>query len=68
MLFTIITYRFPAVDIAAILHALLLCLALVVIPIVAVVAVNVLWPLIAAVLGKLALGGALTALFGWATL
>ena len=68
MLFTILAHRFPAIDIAAILHALLLCLALVVIPIVAVVAVNILWPLIAATLGKLAVGGALTAVFGWVTL
>lgn len=67
MLFTILTHRF-AIDLDAILRTLIVCLALVVIPVVAVVAVNVLWPLIAATLGKLALGGVLTAVFGWATL
>lgn len=57
---TILTFRFPAIDFAGLLRTLIVCLALIAIPVIAMVVVNLAWPLVAAFMGKLAVAGGLT--------
>ena len=66
-MFAILVFRFPSVDFADLLRTLVLCLALVAVPVLAIVAGDLPWPLVVATLGKLVVGGGLTAGFGWAT-